>query len=131
MLNFSIPFARWPEILHRGCKSGTETKREVWLLRTGFGIAVVNKLVSTTGLLWALRNFPIFTLHYIQQKLLHNRNHNRIFKLEISTAPIKAKSWEPAYSQAFIQNKIKRQQVRSRESDGYGGWCLELRRGER
>jgi len=34
----------------------------------------------------------------------------------ISTAPIKAKSQEPAYSQALIQNKINRQQVRSRES---------------
>src|SRR6218665_1427689 len=64
MLNFSIPFARWPEILYRGCKSGTETKREVWLLRTGFGIASVNKLVSLTWLLWALRSFRSFTLHY-------------------------------------------------------------------
>jgi len=29
-------------------------------------------------------------------------------KLEISTAPKKAKSREPAYSQALIQNKIER-----------------------
>src|SRR6218665_53011 len=56
-------------------------------------------------------------------------------KLEISTAPTKAKSWELAYSQALILNKIDRQRVRCRESDrqsgGYGGWCLELRRGRR
>ena len=46
------------------------------------------------------------------------------------------KSREPTYSQALVQNKIDRQRVRSRESgrqgrqsDGYGGWCLELRRG--
>ena len=44
---------------------GTETKREVWLLRTGFGIAPMNKLVSLTWLLWALRSFRSFTLHYI------------------------------------------------------------------
>src|SRR6218665_1784618 len=44
---------------------GTETKREVWLLRTGSGIAPVNKLVSLTWLLWALRSFRSFTLHYI------------------------------------------------------------------
>ena len=43
---------------------GTETKREVWLLRTGFGIAPVNKLVSLTWLLWVLRSFRSFTLHY-------------------------------------------------------------------
>ena len=35
-------------------------------------------------------------------------------RFEISTAPTKAKSWEPAYSQALIQNKIDRQWVRSR-----------------
>jgi len=37
-------------------------------------------------------------------------------KLEISTAPTKAKPREPAYSQALIQNKIDRHRVRSRES---------------
>jgi len=42
------------------------------------------------------------------------RNRNR--KLDISTAPTKARSWEPAYSQALIQNKIDKQRVRSRES---------------
>ena len=41
-----------------------------------------------------------------------NRNRN----LDISTAPTKARSREPAYSQALIQNKIDRQRVRSRES---------------
>jgi len=39
---------------------------------------------------------------------------NRI-NLKISTVPSKAKLQEPAYSQALIQNKIDRQQVRSRE----------------
>src|SRR6218665_434550 len=48
-----------------GFLPGTETKREVWLLRTGFGIAPVNKLISLTWLLWALRSFRSFTLHYI------------------------------------------------------------------
>ena len=59
------------------------------------------------------------------------RNFNR--KLEIYTSPTKAKSRETAYSQALIQNKIDRQRVRSsesgRQSDGYGGQYLELRRG--
>ena len=35
-------------------------------------------------------------------------------KLDISTAPTKAKSGEPAYSQALVQNKIDRQRVRFR-----------------
>ena len=39
------------------------TKREVWLLRTWFGL--VNKLVSLTWLLWALRSFRRFTSHCI------------------------------------------------------------------
>src|SRR6218665_171290 len=46
-----------------------ETKREVWLLRTGFGIAPENKLVSLTWLLWALRSYRRFTLHYITNSL--------------------------------------------------------------
>ena len=37
-------------------------------------------------------------------------------KLQISRAPTKAKSQEPAYSQALNQNKINRQRSRSRES---------------
>src|SRR6218665_259110 len=48
-----------------------ETKREVWLLRTGFCIAPVNKLVSLTWLLWAVRSFRSFTLHY------YNINNNK------------------------------------------------------
>src|SRR6218665_3575060 len=43
-----------------------------------------------------------------------HRNRNR--KLLISRAPTKAKSQEPAYSQALNQNKIDRQRSRSRES---------------
>src|SRR6218665_3604811 len=42
------------------------------------------------------------------------RNYNR--KLWISRAPTKAKSQEPAYSQALNQNTIDRQRSRSRES---------------
>src|SRR6218665_647643 len=49
--------------------------------------------------------------------------------LEIYTAPTKAKSREPAYSQALVPNKIDRQRVL--RSDDYGGWCLELGRGGR
>src|SRR6218665_1414350 len=41
-------------------------------------------------------------------------NCNR--KLLISRAPTKAKSQEPAYSQALNQNKVDRQRSRSRES---------------
>ena len=69
------------------------------------------------------------------------RNHssnNRNRKLLISRAPTKAKSQEPAYSQALNQNKIDRQRSRlrdydydqdpesqaGRQLDGYGGWCL-------
>jgi len=37
--------------------------------------------------------------------------------LEISTAPTKAKSRKPAYSQALFQNKINRQGVRARKSE--------------
>src|SRR6218665_2130773 len=43
-----------------------------------------------------------------------NRNRNR--NLQISRAPTKAKSQEPAYSQALNQNKIDRQRSISRES---------------
>ena len=37
-------------------------------------------------------------------------------KLDICTAPTKARSRDPAYSQILTQNKIDRQGVRSRES---------------
>jgi len=43
-------------------------------------------------------------------------NRNRNSKLDVNTAPTKARSREPAYSQALIQTKIDRQRVRSRES---------------
>ena len=39
--------------------------------------------------------------------------YNRNRKLEIFTAPTKAKSREPAYSQGLVQNKIDRQRVDS------------------
>src|SRR6218665_3201095 len=73
---------------------------------------------------------------YMVQNLIAIVIVNSIF---LSAAPTKAKSREPAYSQSPIKTKIDRQRVRSRESgrymyrrsDGYGGWCLELRRGGR
>ena len=58
---------------------------------------------------------------------------NRNRKLLISRAPTQAKSQEPAYSQAFNQNKIDRQRSRSRESGRQTVrrlWCLELRLSE-
>ena len=70
--------------------------------------------------------------HYINR----NCNHNR--KLEISRASTKGKSREPAYSRALNQNKIYRlgsgqdpESQAGRQSDGFGGWCLELRHGGR
>ena len=65
-----------PRLDLSGFLPGTETKREVWLLRTGFGRpkAPVNKLVSLTWLLWALRSFRSFTLHYIT--LHYNQLHS-------------------------------------------------------
>src|SRR6218665_3636230 len=53
-------------------------------------------------------------LNYRYEVARTNRNRNR--KLLISRAPTKAKSQEPAYSQALNQNKIDRQRSRSRES---------------
>ena len=47
---------------------------------------------------------------------LRNRNRNRNRKLLISRAPTKAKSQEPAYSQALNQNKIDRQRSRNSRS---------------
>ena len=47
-------------------------------------------------------------------------NSSRNRKLYISRAPTKAKSQEPAYSQALNQNKIDRQRSRSRESGRQG-----------
>src|SRR6218665_2424239 len=46
------------------------------------------------------------------------RRCNRNRKLQISRAPTKAKSQEPAYSHTLNQNKTDRQRSRSRESDG-------------
>src|SRR6218665_3896206 len=50
------------------------------------------------------------------QSIVYYRNRNRNRKLLISRAPTKAKSQEPAYSQALNQNKIDRQRSRSGES---------------
>ena len=52
---------------HPRFSSDTETKREVWLLRTWFGIASVNKLVSLTWNLWIAEKFSkiCITLAYI------------------------------------------------------------------
>ena len=51
-------------------------------------------------------------------RLFRNRN------LEISTARTKAKSREPAYSQALIQNKIDMQRVRSRVRQAEGQMAI-------
>ena len=53
-----------------GFWTDNETKREVWLSMTGLGIVPVNKLVSLTWLLWALRSFRRFTLHQSNPKLV-------------------------------------------------------------
>src|SRR6218665_2671437 len=69
-----------------------------------------------------------FTVKYFSRPLAawpilkiikHNFNRNR--KLLISREPTKAKSQEPAYSQAPNQNKIDRQRSRSRESGRQAG----------
>ena len=72
-------------------------------------------------------------LFYSIQIFIQSATRNRI--LEISIEPTKTKSRKPVYSQVLIQNKIDRQSVKIRrvrkagnQSDGYGGWCLELRR---
>ena len=54
------------------------------------------------------------TEYRLWRQNIYCRNRNR--KLKISRALTKAKSREPACSQALIQNKIDRQRVRSRES---------------
>ena len=48
---------------------GIETKREVRLLQSWFGLAPVNKLVSLAWLLWALKRFWRLTLHSIMISL--------------------------------------------------------------
>ena len=51
------------------------------------------------------------SIHGMSGAPLCNRNRIRIRKLEISTAPTKANSREPAYSQALVQNKTDRQRT--------------------
>jgi len=66
-----------------------------------------------------------------------NRKPNRNRKLDISTAPTKAKSREPDIHRRLSKAKsIGRgsdlESQTGRQSYGYhGGWCLELRRGGR
>src|SRR6218665_3065244 len=55
-------------------------------------------------------------------KMTQYRNRN----LDISTTPTKARSREPAYSQALIQNKIDRQIQRVRQAGRQSEWCLGL-----
>jgi len=57
--NCSTMLSPWLDL--PGFWPGTETKRDVWLFRTGFGVAPVNKLVSLTWLLWSLKSFWRFT----------------------------------------------------------------------
>ena len=70
--------------------------------------------------------------HNAKDKLSVVFQRNR--KLEIPRAPTKAKSQEPAYSQAPNQNKIDRQRSKSRESGRQPGsrlFWMVLRRGGR
>src|SRR6218665_563178 len=61
------------------------TKREVCPLRTFiFGIAPVNKLVSRTRLLWALKSFQRFTLHSITSTTRNNDSQHAYISLEKS-----------------------------------------------
>src|SRR6218665_506814 len=68
-------------------------------------------------------DWPICSIVIIAQlrALIRNR------KLLISRAPTKAKSQEPAYSQALNQNKIDRQRSRSRDSgrQSDGAWSSD------
>jgi len=57
-------------------RHGMDAPEERWtLLRTWFGIAPVNKLVSLTWLLWALRSFWRFTLYQLYITLHLYRIH--------------------------------------------------------
>ena len=72
-------------------------------------------------LLYKLIIFDVFDHSEILKHclLLNDRGLSHDYcnrKLLISRAPTKAKSQEPAYSQALNQNKIDRQWSRSRES---------------
>src|SRR6218665_1488985 len=77
-------------------------------------LEVMSLRLDTGSRLWP----PLFN-SFVNDTLLqlcpHN-DRNFIRKLLISRAPTKAKSQEPAYSQALNQNKIVRQGSRSRES---------------
>ena len=62
-------------------------------------------------------------------KIVYKHNRNR--KLKMSTASIKAKSRESAYSQGLTKTKSIGRDSESqagRQSDGCCEWCLELRR---
>src|SRR6218665_1888241 len=68
----------------------------------------------------------IFTIYWLRPLIC--------LLFQISTVPTKTKLRESAYSEAPIQNKIDRPDPESqagRQSEGYGGWCSELRQGGR
>src|SRR6218665_269447 len=75
--------------------------------------AAVSDSINLRLIVGCLLTISKFILTYFAPKIL-TRNRNR--KLLISRALTKAKSQEPAYSQALNQNKIDRQRSRSRES---------------
>jgi len=60
--------------------------------------------------------------NFVSRPSLASTNRNRNSKLEISRAPTKAKSREPAYLKALNQNKIDRQRSKSRESGRQTLW---------
>src|SRR6218665_3831870 len=76
-------------------------KRDVWLLRTGLGIAPVNKLVSLTWLLWALRSFRSFTLNYITSGLSHIHNEYPYQRHEQQNH-----GWNPKSVQTIYVNSV-------------------------
>ena len=91
-------------------------------------------ITVTSGLVCSQNNAGIILLDlngdFFKNNVRSTISNHRNRKLEISTAPTKAKSQEPAYLQALIQNKIVRQRVRSRDSSRQTVrwlWCLVFR----
>src|SRR6218665_1973639 len=77
------------------------------------------------------RRVQLMDARNVRKRRMYPFIGNRIRKLQISSAPAKAKSWEPAYSQARNQNEIGRQRVKiqrvtqaGRQSDGRLWWMV-------
>ena len=98
-------------------------------------IATINRNLATqsASIGWRLLHWLVITIVvtlYFEQFSARNCNHNR--KFQISTAPIKVKSREPAYSQTLNQNQFDRGRPRelcTRDSRRWGfgeitGWII-------